>query len=244
VPWCKNHGIDNANADRLIRIAQRFGGILVSETKIDIDFGALAALATSTAPIAAAEEAVKLAIDGDTMIFTPRRPFPTTPLPAPRAPDSRNAPRPYSDTRRSFRVCAASWRARRGYDPGGGLHSIPEAPAMTLDQWLSTPRLLPAADFARLCGASPAAVSRWRRGMIPAPDHMRAIYRVTRGQVDADAFYGLPERGAAGSGSPSRCKISSIGSSGRLTRCGMRNSAGQAPSPSAGAGFGPWRSGR
>jgi hypothetical protein len=76
--------------------------------------------------------------------------------------------------------------------PAGGL-SIPEAPAMTLDQWLSTPRLLPAADFARLCGASPAAVSRWRRGQIPAPEHMRQVWRVTRGAVRPSDFYGLPE---------------------------------------------------
>jgi DNA-binding transcriptional regulator YdaS (Cro superfamily) len=68
---------------------------------------------------------------------------------------------------------------------------------MTLDQWLSTPRLLPAADFARLCGASPAAVSRWRRGMMPAPHHMRAIYRVTRGAVRPNDFYDLPALSAA-----------------------------------------------
>ena len=64
---------------------------------------------------------------------------------------------------------------------------------MTLTEWLSTPRLLPAADFARLVGASPAAVSRWRRGQIPAPDHMRAIYRVTRGAVRPNDFHDLPE---------------------------------------------------
>lgn len=64
---------------------------------------------------------------------------------------------------------------------------------MTLNEWLSTPRPLSATDFARLVGASPASVSRWRRGHIPRPREMQAIYRATRGQVDADSFYHLPK---------------------------------------------------
>lgn len=48
-------------------------------------------------------------------------------------------------------------------------------------------------QFAQWLGCDRSLVSRWVNGAaIPAPDKMRAIYRLTRGQVQPNDFYDLP----------------------------------------------------
>jgi hypothetical protein len=64
-PWCEKHNIPQNTVDKLIRVAGRFGSILADSARIDIPFDALLALASPTAPVAAAEEAVRRASDGE-----------------------------------------------------------------------------------------------------------------------------------------------------------------------------------
>ena len=67
-PWCRDHEISATSADYLISIAERFDPILPTVGKIDglqIDLQALRALASPTAPVTAAVEAVKKASDGE-----------------------------------------------------------------------------------------------------------------------------------------------------------------------------------
>jgi transcriptional regulator with XRE-family HTH domain len=49
------------------------------------------------------------------------------------------------------------------------------------------------AEFADWLGCDRSIVNRWiNDGAIPSPDKMRAIYKLTRGQVRPDHFYDLP----------------------------------------------------
>ena len=62
---------------------------------------------------------------------------------------------------------------------------------MTLDEYLATENMT-LAEFAGAIGGGGvgvSTVSKWRRGIaFPRPQHIRAIVRVTRGQVTAADF--------------------------------------------------------